>query len=293
MPTQAMPEAEVSIDPPLVARLLEAQHPDLADLPLRELAFGWDNAMLRLGDDWAVRLPRRQAGVPLMRHEQRVLPQLAARLPLPIPVPERIGVPGCGYPWPWSVCRFLPGQIAATTPPSDPNAAAKTLGGFLAALHRPAPADAPENAVRGVPLATRDAAMRERLTRVQLPRADEIQLQWEVALAAAPWTRAPVWLHGDLHPANLLVRAGRLSGVIDFGDVTAGDPATDLAVAWMLLPGPAHARFRAAVGDVDDATWARARGWALFFAVTYLAHSSDDPTMRAIGDTTLSRALAG
>jgi aminoglycoside phosphotransferase (APT) family kinase protein len=292
MPTQAMPAAEFSIDLPLVGRLLADQHPDLAGLPLCEIAHGWDNVMVRVGDAWTARLPRRELAVPLVRNEQRVLPQLAPRLPLAIPVPERIGAPACGYPWPWSLSRFLPGRIAAVAPPADPEAAAETLGAFLAALHQPAPLDAPENAVRGVPLSTRDEAMQARLVALGLPGSDAIRAQWDAAIALTPWSRPPVWLHGDLHPANLLVHEGRLAAVIDFGDVTSGDPATDLAVAWMLLPSTAHSRFRAAVGDVDEPTWARARGWALFFAITYLAHSRDNATMREIGQSTLARVLA-
>src|SRR5262245_2189646 len=150
-----MPAAEVSVSPELVRRLLAAQQPDLAHLPVQPMAHGWDNLMYRLGGELAVRLPRRAAAARLIMHEQRWLPAIAPRLPLPVPAPVRTGRPALGYPWPWSIVPFLPGQMAAREPPADPAGAAASLGGFLAALHAPAPADAPVNPIRGIPLAGR------------------------------------------------------------------------------------------------------------------------------------------
>lgn len=140
-------------------RLLEAQHLDLAALPLREFGSGWDNAIYRLGDALCVRLPRREVAAALVRNEQRWLPSLASRLPLPIPVPIRCGEPGADYPWPWSVCPFFAGETAAARPPQNLHALADTLGAFIVALHHEAPAEAPENPVRGVPLAVRTQAV--------------------------------------------------------------------------------------------------------------------------------------
>lgn len=288
-----MPAAEVDIDADLVRALLRDQHPDLADLPLQQVAFGWDNVVFRLGDELAVRIPRRQLAAPLIETEQRWLPELAPHLPLPVPVPVRTGHPALGYPWRWSVVVWMAGTDAATDPPADPTEAATTLGGFLRALHRPAPPDAPVNPFRGVPLAARHEITVAGIDAL----ADEIDVDrirplWEDARALPDHDGPKVWLHGDLHPANLLVHEGSVAGVIDFGDLTSGDPATDLSVAWGLLPLAAHATFRAAAGDIDDATWQRARAWALSLSIAYLASSADNPTVAAVGRRGLAGVLA-
>jgi aminoglycoside phosphotransferase (APT) family kinase protein len=209
-----------------------------------------------------------------------------------------VGRPGAGYPWWWSIVPLLPGEVAAQRPPADPRRAATTLGGFLGALHAPAPPDAPANPVRGIPLAARGESFGQNL-RLLGGAVDQaaVRAAWDAALATPVWDGPPLWLHGDLHPANILVDRGLLSGVIDFGDITAGDPATDMSVAWMLLPAGDHAAFRdaylAASGrPVSAHTWARARGWALALAVTLLAHSADNPMMAGIGRRTLAAVLA-
>jgi aminoglycoside phosphotransferase (APT) family kinase protein len=293
-----IPAAEFAVTADLVRRLLAGQHPDLAGLPVEPLASGWDNVLFRLGDELVARLPRRALGAAILVNEQRWLPVLAPRLPLPVPVPVRTGVPGEGYPWPWSVTGFLPGTPAADGPPFDPRLAAADLGAFFGALHVPAPPDAPVNPYRGVPLAQRADTFRQNLETVagQVDRA-AVTAAWEAALAVPPWDAAPVWLHGDPHPANILIDGGRVSGVIDFGDVTAGDPASDLSLAWMLLPPGCRAGFRAAYaaagnGAISDATWARGRGWALNLAIVLLAWSADHPGLNAVGRRTLAAVLA-
>lgn len=259
------PAADVDVDGALARALLRAQHPDLADRPLRVAASGWDNVVCRLGDDLAVRLPRRAAAAQLIEHEVRWLPGLAERLPVPVAAPVRAGTP-CDdppYPFPWSVCRWIDGVTAldAGPPPAD------DLVPFLAALHRPAPPDAPINPVRGIPLAERHDRVLAHLDAVG-DAVDRVALRrlWDELRELPPWPGPPCWLHGDLHLGNLVVDGrGRLAGVIDFGDLCAGDPATDLAVAWMLADpaGPSRSPLRA---DHDDATWGRARGWALTLA---------------------------
>ena len=233
-----MPAAEVDISADTVRRLVAAQHPDLAHLPVELMANGWDNILFRLGAQLVARMPRREVAVRNLAHEQRWLPVLAPRLPLPVPVPVRTGQPGLGFPWPWSSVPFLPGQAAARNPPADLRDAGVSLGRFLGALHTPAAPDAPVNIVRGIPLADRGATLAQNLhTADGMVDRGEVMRVWEAAVAAPVWAGAPVWVHGDLHPANILVHRGRISGVIDFGDITSGDPATDLSVAWMLLPG--------------------------------------------------------
>jgi aminoglycoside phosphotransferase (APT) family kinase protein len=233
----------------------------------------------------------------LIVNEQRWLPVVAPRLPLPVPAPVRAGRPALGYPWPWSVVPFLPGQLAAREPPADPADAAASLGGFLAALHAPAPPDAPANPNRGIPLTERAAVVTENLSVLGgLVDRRAVARAWRAALAAPAWGGAPVWVHGDLHPANIMVRRGRISGVIDFGDITAGDPATDLSVAWMLLPTGCHRAFRdayhAAGGPADsDGIWARARGLALALALACLANSADNPLIAAMGGHTMDAVL--
>ena len=302
MAVNRMPAADVEVSADLVRRLLADQHPDLARLSVGFLANGWDNELYRVGDGLIARLPRRALGAEIIKNEQRWLPGLAPGLPLPIPYPERTGVPACGYPYSWSVVPYLPGVPAAQARSFDPAGAAAAIGGFLGALHVPAPADAPANPFRGVPLAERAgrfAASLALLTgqpgQYQVDRDAVLRVQ-DAALAAAGYAGPPVWLHGDLHPANILVNAGQVSGVIDFGDITAGDPAGDLSVAWMLLPPGCHASFwlayQAAGGRVDDALRARAKGWALNLAIVFLAHSEDNPVLLEVGRRTLHTVLS-
>ena len=299
MTVNRMPPAEVEVSADLVRRLLADQHPDLSPLPVEFLANGWDNELYRVGDGLVARLPRRALGAQIIKNEQRWLPGLAPNLPLPIPRPERTGVPACGYPYSWSVVPYLPGVPAAACS-FDPKAAAAAVGGFLGALHVPAPADAPANPFRGVPLAERASTFAANLALLtgQVDR-DAVLRAWVAALTAPGYDGPPVWLHGDLHPANILVNDGQVSGVIDFGDITAGDPASDLSVAWMLLPPDCHADFWLAYqaaggrasGPAGDALRARARGWALNLAVVFLAHSEDNPVLRQVGRRTLSAVL--
>ena len=287
------PEAEIVVSVDLVRTLLQEQHPDLASLPLRPLASGWDNEMLRLGDDLVVRLPRRQASAHLLEHEQRWLPLLAPTLPLPVPSPLRLGRPSAAYPWAWSVVPWIPGRPVHDAPPASWEGVATQLGAFLAALHQPAPPDAPLNPYRGRPLA-------ERTERLQLglavgdPRVDRaaVEAAWRRFLQLPPSTEPPLWLHGDLHPLNVLVDGEVVTGVIDFGDITAGDRATDLALAWLILPASVRPVFRAAAGEhrpIDDATWARARATAVAFGVAYLV---GDERVAAIGARAVAEALA-
>jgi aminoglycoside phosphotransferase (APT) family kinase protein len=285
------PAAEQQIDAALIAGLLADQHPDLAGQPLAPLEAGWDNVMFRLGDGLLVRVPRRAASAELVAHEQDWLPGLAPLLPLPIPAPLRAGRPGRGFPWRWSVLPWLPGEAADERPP-EPGEAGR-FGAFLRALHQPAPAGAPANPYRGVPLPRRAPAVEERLGRLAAKTGlvtPALRRAWQEALEA-PIDVAPTWIHGDLHTRNVLVHGGRLSAVIDWGDIAAGDRATDLAAIWMLFADPAaRAAALAASGEPSEATLRRARGWAILFGAMLLDTGLvDHPRHAAIGAAALKR----
>jgi aminoglycoside phosphotransferase (APT) family kinase protein len=296
-PDKARPTAENTIDIPLVRALLHEQHPDLAHLALTQVGEGWDNAVFRLGDDLAMRLPRRAATAALMEHEQRWLPELAPRLPLPVPTPVRIGHPGSGFPWPWSIVRWFPGAAATTASPRDFGALASRLGEFIRALHQPAPADAPHNPWRSIPLDARTERLHQHLD--QLKRAvdrERILAVWDRLVVTPRWPGPPLWIHGDLHPGNLLLAGGQLAAVLDFGDVSSGDPATDLSVMWMLLPSEHRETLFTACGrsranPVDDQVWKRARGWALAIGVAVMALGQEGNPLSELGKSTIEAAL--
>lgn len=266
---------EVDTDMSLVRRLLAVQFPQWADLPIEPVpSAGTDHALYRLGDDMAVRLPRIRWATGQADKERQWLPRLAGQLPLAIPVPLAKGTPGEGYPWDWSVYRWLEGENATIERIADPRQAATDLAHFVAALRRIDPADGPP-ADRGVPLAMRDVSTREAIEALRgTIDVDTATAVWEGALGAPVWHGPPVWVHGDLLPGNLLVVQGRLSAVIDFGGLGLGDPACDLMVAWGLFSGESRDVFRAAL-SVDDATWARARGHALSWALIFIPYYLD------------------
>ncbi len=287
------PDAEVHIDEALLAGLLADQHPDLARLPVRLIDAGWDNSMFRLGDALSVRMPRRQIAVALLANEQRWLPDMADVLPLPVPALIRPGAPGRGYPWAWSILPWLDGIAADQEPPAPTEA--PRLAAFLTVLHQPAPLQAPANPGRGVPLIERDEVLQARLERLRTRTSligGEIDSLWRRALAATPATDR-LWLHGDLHARNILVKDGAFSGVIDWGDITAGDPATDLAAVWGLFED-AGARDKAlAAYGPNEALIARAKGWAVLFGAMLLDSGLvDNPRHAAMGAATLRRVAA-
>lgn len=268
---------EVETDAPLVRRLLAAQFPRWADLPLEPVSStGTDNANYRLGEDMVVRLPRSRSSVVPLAKERRWLPRLAPLLPLAVPVPLAKGVPVEDYPWEWSVYTWLAGETATVERLADPSRAARDLARFVTALQRVDPSDGPlpgeHNFFRGVPLAARDAATRAAIASLGAQiDAGAVSREWEAALRAPEWRRPPVWIHGDLSSGNLLVEQGRLSAVIDFGGLGVGDPACDLMIAWTLLSEEAREVFRASL-SVDEATWARGRGWALSWALIFIPY---------------------
>jgi aminoglycoside phosphotransferase (APT) family kinase protein len=280
MPAGRMHADEIDTDASLVRRLLAAQFPQWADLPIEPVhSAGTDNAIYRLGRDMAVRLPRIHWATGQVDKEHQWLPRLAPLLPLIIPVPLAKGEPAEGYPWQWSVYRWLEGENATIERIADPLQAATVLAQFVAALQRidptGGPPSGPHNFFRGVPLETRDSHTRTAIEALHgILDTDAASAAWEAALQASAWRHPPVWIHGDLQSGNLLVVQGRLSAVIDFGGLGVGDPACDLIVAWNLLSAETRDVFRAAL-RVDDATWARGRGWALSVGLIGLPYYLD------------------
>jgi aminoglycoside phosphotransferase (APT) family kinase protein len=274
---------EIHTDADLVARLLAGQFPGWAQLPIRPVrSAGTDNALYRLGDDMVVRLPRIHWADVSVDKEYRWLPRLAPLLPVAIPVPLARGAPalGEGYPWHWSVYRWLDGENPTVDDRGvsdhlgDAPGLATDLASFIAALQRIDPMGAPP-AGRGAPLATRDVPTRAAIEALRgAVDSDAVTSAWEAALKLPPWTRPPVWVHADLSPGNVLLVRHRLSAVIDFSAMGLGDPACDLIIAWNLLPDGVRDLFRTTL-QVDDATWARGRGWALSIALIQLPYYRD------------------
>jgi aminoglycoside phosphotransferase (APT) family kinase protein len=291
------PAADVAITDDLIKALLREQHPDLEQIPIIGRSNGWDNTMVRLGPDFVVRLPRREIAAELIVSEQRWLPLIAKLVaPLAVPAPVRIGQPGCGYPWSWSICRWIAGTTtsqALATQTLDLDRFIGSLTNCLGRLHQPAPPDAPENPYRGVPLPDRDELTK---ARIQLFETDLdaalASALWREGLRATPYAGPPVWLHGDPHPMNFLVdETSYLCGVIDFGDITAGDPASDLATLWMHLPEAsvetAFDLYAAHYTGDADALWERTRAWAVSLALAFMQGSEPGDELRSIAVRTL------
>jgi aminoglycoside phosphotransferase (APT) family kinase protein len=281
------PHAHVPlIDATLVSRLIKSQFPQWGQLPVRPVNLdGVDNCTFHLGDEMTVRLPSSEGYRLQVDKEQRWLPVLAPHLPLPIPVPLARGIPGEGYPFNWSVCRWLDGENASVERIDDMPEFATTLATFLNLLREVDPTDGPmpgqHNFFRGAPLATYDGETRLALAALtgQIDTG-AATATWDAAMAAT-WHGTPVWFHGDIAAGNLLVKDGRLAAVIDFGTSGIGDPACDVVIAWTLLSGASREAFRDALA-VDAATWARGRGWALWKAlITLVDYIDTDPASEA------------
>jgi aminoglycoside phosphotransferase (APT) family kinase protein len=285
------------IDVSLARRLVDSQFPQWSDLPITAVEFdGWDNRTFRLGSEFTVRLPTGDWYAQQVDKEQRWLPVLAPQLPLPIPSPVARGRPDFGFPYEWSVYRWLDGDLASKVRIGDLTGFATTLAGFLNVLGRVdatgGPGPGQHNFFRGGPLATYED---EALTAIdtlgdEVPR-DDVMRVWADAMATS-WEREPVWFHGDVATGNLLVRDGRLAAVLDFGTSGVGDPACDTVIAWTFLSGPSRYRFRAEL-DVDSGTWARGRGWGLWKAlITLVGHLERGAPEAALARRDIEQILA-
>lgn len=297
------PPAEVAIDARLVRRLVETLGdalPGATDLPIEHVADGWDCSIWRLGDALAVRLPRRAEVAALLEGEARALAAVRDAVEatgVRVPAAVTMGDPTADYPWRWAVVPFFAGASGILVPRERRRGWAQPLAAALAALHAPAPDGHPRNPYRGVPFADRAAVVATRLEQsaagMDAAQHRTLVAAWEAGLLAPPWTGAPVWIHGDLHPANLIARDDELVAVIDFVDITAGDPAYDLAAAWLVFDEPGRRAFMDASPHVDDPTWVRARAWAASITALLFATSDDDPGYRRLAREALGELQTG
>lgn len=287
---------QIETDVDLVRRLLGGQFPHRAEQSIDRVdSYGTDHDIYRLGDHFAVRLPCIGWATAQAKKEAEWLPKLAPHLPLGIPVQLALGHPAEGYPFDWSVCEWLPGENANGTI-RDLEQAAIDLAAFVKALRQLDTNRAPARptGARGGPLSELDQPVRQSLAQLGGRIDGDIALRcWEESLGASAWDGDEVWVHGDLLPGNLLVVDGRLSAVIDFGGLNVGDPACDLQPVWNLFAGDSRLRFREDL-EVDDASWLRGRGWALYQAVSALAYYWDtNPGMICQASHALGQVLAG
>lgn len=297
-PPGRMHADEIPVTASMVHRLLAAQFPHWADLPLTAVSSaGTDHALYRLGHEFVIRLPRVPSAAEQGLKEYRWLPVFAPHLPLALPVPLALGQPDAQFPYHWTICRWLEGENVSLDQHGDSIEIAQSLAQFVKTLHQLNASDGPppgaHNFGRGVPLAHRDEATRHSIASLKdLMDTDAALAAWEHALSAAPWQGNPVWIHGDLQAGNLLVHQDRLSAVIDFGGMAVGDPACDMQVAWNLFTHKSREAFRRMVAP-DDATWARGRGWVLSVAVRALPYYlNSNPQLVAISRRAISAVLS-
>jgi aminoglycoside phosphotransferase (APT) family kinase protein len=286
---------ELEINERIVRRLIDKQFPQWRDMPLRAVSWGTVNAVYRLGEELAVRVPRRVEWASDLEQEVRWLPALAPSLPLPIPEPVALGASSDDYPVKWAVYRWLNGTPMLEAPCVDQTAIAEELAAFVTAMQRIEPPSDPPVSNRSVPLVKYDEPIHARIPELAAHDIDiaAVTAAWELAVAAPSWSGSPVWLHGDLMPTNLLVRGnGGLAGVLDFGVCTTGDPACESLLAWMTLTRASRPLYRELVG-IEDAAWARARGWALLFAamaLPYYRHTF--PAFAGVAQRALEEVIA-
>ncbi|MFM9872801.1 MAG: aminoglycoside phosphotransferase family protein [Fimbriimonadaceae bacterium] len=261
------PPADIEINELIVRGLIQIQFPSLSELPLTEVGSGWDNVTYRLGEKLAIRIPRRKAFANSILIEQENLTKLTLNIPIPKPI--YLGNPTMDFPYPWSIVPWLTGETADLQPPNPTEAT--TLANFLKSLHQPAPTDAPYNPYRGCNLDFREDMLQKGQLNINSLLPQHCQMQWRRALHAEPF---PVenrpWVHGDLHPQNILTQDGTITAILDWGDLTSGDPAVDAAAFYMLFLEPNAIESY----TTDPNLIARAQGWAILFVALIL---SKDP----------------
>ncbi|RNC84438.1 MAG: aminoglycoside phosphotransferase family protein [Balneola sp.] len=262
----AYPNSDLNIDEELVQSLIDSQFPEFSELSLKLVGSGWDNQNYKLGDQYLVRIPRRALGAELITYEIEWTQKLKGQLPLPIPAPIRVGKPDSSYPWHWSILPWFEGTAARNTFLAEPELF--RLVHFLKKLHDISPEGAPLNPFRDAPLTSKADVIDERIQKNKLVLSPHVLKLWEEALAQEINTN-PTLIHGDLHPGNIIVKEGIIQAVIDWGDITKGDPATDLAILWMLPMTKTLREDLVEEYGATPSTITRAKGWAVFFAVVF------------------------
>ncbi|GGE55756.1 aminoglycoside phosphotransferase family protein [Priestia taiwanensis] len=271
----------IKIDSALVTKLINEQFQEWAHLEIKPVKLdGHDNRTFHLGNNMSVRLPSASGYVPQVKKEQKWLPILAQKLSVPISSPIAKGEPNEEYPFPWSINKWLDGETVTRENVKDLNQFAKDLGEFLIELQSIDASEGPvagaHNFYRGAPLSVYDHESRNAIEKNR-DVFDKVILTklWDLSLDSK-WEREPVWLHGDIAVGNILVQNGKLSAVIDFGILGVGDPSCDAAMAWTFFDNESRTVFKDVL-KMDERTWNRARGWALWKAlITYEEHKNDD-----------------
>ncbi|MCU0354858.1 MAG: aminoglycoside phosphotransferase family protein [Cytophagales bacterium] len=272
-----MEAAEIIVTEDIARQLIKSQFPQWKNLPVRQIDnFGSDNTLYRLGDDWLIRLPRHQAAEQQLLKEHFWLKKMAPFLSVSVPMPVSAGKPSEEYPFQWSVYRWIEGDIYKADRFKDSDEAVWSIVRFLSELQKIDTTNAPqpgeENNFRGVPLAVRDAQTRIAIKDLADVYDGNLLTEiWDFALKTPAWNRKPVWIHGDLHWGNILTNEDQIVGVIDFGCLGVGDPATDVMAAWVLFSPEARKEFKQAL-NVDNDTWVRGMGWALSWAAIALPY---------------------
>lgn len=265
----------------IATALILEQFPQFAHLPIRPVDHGGnDNRTFHLGGDMSIRLPSAEGYERQVNKEQTWLPKIAPYLPLPIPVPIAMGMPSEIYPWNWSIYQWLDGESANSLELSDAHleTIAMQLANFLSEFHKydvaGAPAPGLHNWWRAAHTSIYDAETRLLIEKLKdFVNVDNAKSLWQRAISSK-WTKAPVWVHGDVASGNLLVKDNRLAAVIDFGCMGIGDPACDLTIAWTFFRGKSREIFKANM-NLDEETWARARGWAMWKALYEISELED------------------
>lgn len=269
----------MQINEGLVKRLIIQQFPEWQNLPIRAVAeSGWDNRTFHLGDEMLVRLPKDAEHAPPILKEYKWLTILAKKISIPITIPVALGHPSEIYPWHWVVNSWLAGSVASHKSIKNLNAFAKSLGEFLREFQSIDTTDGPKagthNFFRGGLLNVYDSEVRDAISKIINPQQKVLATRlWEHAISTE-WQGLPVWVHGDLAVGNILVNDGKLSGIIDFGQLAVGEPACDLVIAWNFLSGESRDTFKNTVG-LDKDTWIRAMGWVLWKTLCHPVKGTD------------------
>lgn len=282
-----MKQNKFDVSVSLIKNLIFEQFSQWKNLPIKEVEVqGWDNRTFRLGSEMLIRMPSAECYAVKVEKEQKWLPILAKHLSIKIPEPIAMGKPSKDYPWNWSIYKWIEGKSANTlnVNEKDLENIAKQVAQFLNELHKIDTAGAPSpgkhNFYRGGDLSVYDKETRSAIEKLKtFISAENVLKVWEKALGSA-WNKNPIWIHGDLSAGNILIQNNRLVGIIDFGGTAVGDPACDLVIAWTFLKNKSRKIFKANV-NLDNDTWTRARGWALWKAVITLDSLKDKTSLEA------------